>query len=84
MTDDQKRQRIEFCEKMLKKGIKGRNIFFSDETKIDMGSYFNDSIRLTKENKEKLKKGSQEVFNLINRPQRKFEPSIMVAGGVCS
>ena len=84
LTDDQKRQRIEFCEKMLKKGIKGGNIFFSDETKIDMGSYFNDSIRLTKENKEKLKKGSQEVYNLINRPQRKFEPSIMVAGGVCS
>ena len=37
-------------------------------------------ILFTKENKEKLKKG----FNLINRPQRKFEPSIMVAGGVCS
>ena len=31
-----------------------------------------------------LKKGSEEVFNIINRPQRKFEPSIMVAGGVCS
>ena len=42
LTDDQKRQRIEFCEKMLKKGIKGGNIFFSDETKIDIGSYFND------------------------------------------
>ena len=84
LTEDQKKQRIEFCEKMLDKGIKGGNIFFSDETKIDMGSYFNDYIRLTKENKEKLKKGSEEVFNIINRPQRKFEPSIMVAGGVCS
>ena len=43
-----------------------------------MGSYINDSIRLSKEYQDKLKKGEQEVFDLINRPQKKFELSIMI------
>ena len=55
-------------------------MFFIDETKIEMGPYINDSIRLTKESKEKLKKGQKEAFDLVNRPQRKFELSIMVGG----
>ena len=37
-----------------------------------MGSYFNDTIRLTKENKDKLKKGSEDIYKIINRPERKF------------
>ena len=83
MTNEQKKKRVEFCKKMLDKGVQGSQIFFSDETKIEMGSYINDSIRLSKENQDKLKKGEQEVFDLINRPQKKFELSIMIAGGIC-
>ena len=49
-----------------------------------MGSNSNDSIRLSKDSQEKLKKGEEEVFNLLNEPERKFEPSIMVAGGITS
>ena len=30
-----------------------------------------------------MKKGSQDVYKIINRPERKFEPLILVAGGVC-
>ena len=48
---------MEFCHDILKKGIKGDQMFFTDETKIEMRSYINDSIRLTKESKQKLKKG---------------------------
>ena len=62
----------------------GNQILFTDETQIDMGSYTKDSIRLSKANKEKLAKGEKEVFNLINREEKKFEPSIMIAGGICS
>ena len=49
-----------------------------------MGAFINDSIRLSKESQEKFKKGKKEAFDLINRPQKKFEQSIMVGGGVCS
>ena len=69
---------------MLEKGITGGQIFFTDETKIEMGSYINDHIRLSKENQKKLKSGDEDIFNLINRPQKKFELSIMIAGGICS
>ena len=30
----------------------GKEIFFTDETQIDLSNYVNDSIRLTKENEE--------------------------------
>ncbi len=47
-----------------------------------MSNYINDAIRLTKENEEKLKNGELDVYDLITRPQKKFEKSIMVAGGI--
>ena len=49
-----------------------------------MGLNINDSISLTKESREKLKKGQQEAFDLVSRPQRKFELSIMIGGGIYS
>ena len=36
-----------------------------------------------KKNQEKPKNGVQEAFDIINRPKKKFELSIMVAGGIC-
>ena len=45
--------------------------------------FFNDSIRLSEETNEKLQRGEEKVYELINRPQKKFEPSIMIAGGIC-
>ena len=49
-----------------------------------MGCYYtHDSIRLS-ENKTKLKKGDKEAFKLINKEEKKFEPSILIAGGICS
>ena len=84
LNKKQKDDRVKFCKMILEKGIKGDQIFFSDETKIEMGAYVNDHIRLSKDSKEKLKKGDEDAFDLINRPQKKFELSLMVAGGICS
>lgn len=84
LNQKQKEQPIEFCKMMLERGIKGDQIFFTDETKIEMGSYINDHIRLSKENKEKVRKGDETALKLLNRPEKKFELSIMVAGGICS
>ena len=55
---------------------------FTDETKIDLGSYSNDFIRLSPKTRENLKQGKEDAYNLINRPLKKFEKSIMVAGGI--
>ena len=84
LTKEQKIQRVKFCRDILNKMINGKNIFFTDETQIKTGSYFNDSIRLSQENQKKIKEGKIEAYNLINREEKKFEGSIMVAGGVSS
>ena len=84
LTNKQKKERVEFCKKMLEMGISGKQIMFTDETQIKTGSFMKDSIRLSAENKEKLKTGKKEAFELINRAEKKFESSIMVAGGICS
>ena len=70
LNKKQKDDRVKFCKMILEKGIKGNQIFFSDETKIEMGAYVNDHIRLSKDSKEKLKKGDEDSFDLINRAQK--------------
>ena len=68
---------------MINKRISGDMILFTDETKIEMGSFFNNSITLLEETNEKLQRGEEKAYELINKPQKKFEPSIIVAGGIC-
>ena len=84
LSEKNKTKRVEFCKKMLEKDISGKNILFTDEAIIDMGCYTRDSIRLSDDSKKKLKKGEKEAFKLINKEEKKFEPSILIAGGICS
>ena len=39
LTEEQKIKRVKFCKEILKMGIEGKNIFFTDETKIDTSPY---------------------------------------------
>ena len=55
---------------------------FSDETKIDMSPFLRESIRLTKGTQNKLKEGDLSIYSLINREEKKFENSVMIAGGI--
>ena len=82
LNEVQKKERIKFCENILNRKIRGDQIFFTDETKIDLAPFLNDSIRLSLNNQEKLKQGKEEAFQLINKPEKKFEKSIMIAGGI--
>ena len=59
-----------------------KTFFFTDETKLDLSPFTNDYIRFTREDQEKLNKGDSSIANLINRPEHKFEKSIMIAGGI--
>lgn len=79
MTKKQKKQRVEFCKNILKNKIKGESIFFTDETQIKFRSYNNDYIRLSEENEKRLKKGDEEVLDLLRRPEKQ---SIFIGGGI--
>ena len=69
---------------VLKRKLTGKEIFFTDETQIDLCNFTNDAIRLSKENQKRLDNGELDVYDLITRPVKKFEKSIMVAGGISS
>ena len=45
-------------------------------------AYTRDQIRFDSDSQKKLKEGDTGIYDLINRAKRKFEPSIMVAGGI--
>ena len=75
-------ERVKFCKDILSKGLTYKDIMFTDETKIELGNYTHDFIRLSPQTREKLKNGEEEAYNLVNRPQRKFEKSLMLAGGI--
>ena len=84
LTKKQKKRKGRILRKDFGNGHIFQQIFFTDETLIKTGSYIKDSIRLSQENKEKLKIGKIEAYDLINRDEKKYEPSIMIAGGICS
>ena len=65
------------------KKLEGKNIFFTDEKRIDTSpSISGESIRVSSKIKNKLKQGDEEGYKMINRETKKYEPSIIVAGGV--
>ena len=88
LNEDSKKKRLEFCKKIVEmeidwKKLAGKNIFFTDETKIDTApNTSNELIRISSKIKNKIKFGDQEGYKMINRETKKFEPSIIVAGGV--
>ena len=82
LTKKQMDERLKFCKDILSRGLSIKDIMFTDETKIELGNYTNDSIRLSPKTREQLKNGEKEAYELINRPERKFEKSLMVAGGI--
>ena len=75
------KERLKFCKDILSRGLSIKDIMFTDESKIKLGNYTNDSIRLSPKTREKLKNGEKEAYELINWPERKFEKSLMVVGG---
>ena len=82
LNQEQMKKREEFCKMILERNINFDQIMFTDECIIDLSSYTNDFIRLDPEAKEQLKNGEKEAYELINKPTRKFEKCLMVAGGI--
>ena len=72
------KERKKFCQMILDKKIQPEQLFFTDESKIDLGSYTNDLIRLD----PKKQKWDKHTYKLLNRPKKKFENSLIIAGGI--
>ena len=82
LSHEQMQKREDFCKMIIERKINFDQIMFTDECIIDLSTYTNDSIRLDPKAQEQLKNGDREVYELINRENRKFEKSLMIAGGI--
>ena len=83
LNEEAKKKRVEFCQKIIQMNLEGKNIFFTDETRMDTApNTKGESIRLSSNIKNKIKQGDEEGYKKINRETKKFEPSIIIAGGV--
>ena len=57
LNDAAKKKRLEFCQKIVQMGLEGKNIFFTDETRIDTEpNTKGESIRISSKIKNKIKK----------------------------
>ena len=83
LNPEQMQRRVEYCNMIIDRKINFDQIMFTDECIIDLSSYTNDSIRLDPMTKEQLKVGDRKVYDLVNRPKRKYEKYLMIAGGIC-
>ena len=82
INNKKKEERIKYCHKIQELGLKGKDIFFTDESIMDLSPFVNEKIRLSKENNEKLKKGDPEALNLLNKQADKCPKRILIAGGI--
>ena len=78
LSDIQKKNRCDFCQKILAKKLKPEQIFFTDESKVELGPFTHDYIRLD----PNLNRLDKKTYDLLNRPTKKFEKSITIAGGI--
>lgn len=65
--------------------LKGREIFFTDESRFLLDCPLNpqtNRIRFSKENLEKLKKGDPTITEKLHKPIPKYTTGFMVAGGL--
>ena len=75
-------KKFQFFKMIIERNINYVQILFTDESKISMDYYTHDFIRLDPEEQKKLKNGERDVYTLLNRPEHKFQKSMVVAGGV--
>ena len=85
LTEENMRERYEFCKTLIENKIKGKDIFFTDEKKFYLQKPMNrgtNYVRLTKEFQKLKDKGDPKVLKLLSDDQPKYSKSFMVAGGL--
>ena len=83
LNEDAKKKRLDFCKNIIQIGLEGKDICFTDETRMDTApNTKGESIRLSSKIKNQIKKGDEEGYKKINRETKKYEASIIIPGGV--
>ena len=85
LTKENKDKRIELIEWVKANNVKGKDIFFTDESRFLLDTPLNpqtNQIRFNKEDQKKLKLGDTEIFEKVNKPVPKYTSGFMVAGGM--
>jgi hypothetical protein len=85
VPEDKKRERKEFCEFIIKEGIKGKDMFFTDEKIFQLNSAPNNQlsqVRLSNEKFDEFKTGDKDLNELLGYQQEKFPAQVMVSGGI--
>ena len=70
---------------MKENGINPENIFFTDESIVNLSSYFgrNNKIRISKRTEKGLKNGNEMALSKINQEFHSKVKGIMISGGIC-
>ena len=82
INQKKKDERIKFCKKILELNLEGKDIFFTDESILDLRPFVNEKIRLSKENTEKVKKGDPEALKLLGKEADKYPKQILIDWGI--
>ena len=56
LSEGQKIKRVDFCKKILQRGINSKSIMLADECRFNFGAYTRDWIRLDSNSQQKLLK----------------------------
>ena len=72
LNEDARKKRLDFCKNIIQMNLEGKNIFFTDETRIDTApNTKGESIRLSSKIKNQIKKGDEKGYKKINRETKK-------------
>ena len=83
LKEEHIKQRLEFSEFILEKGIKAKDIIFTDECRVILFPKINPKINIIRFNQEDKKNiHSYEVNKKRSFFRPKFEVGIMIAGGI--
>ena len=87
MNNTHRKKRFNFTQEILEKGIKGSEIFFTDEKYFSLTPTGNSQVErvwTTPETRQKIKDGDQVAIDLLSREVDPYSPKVMVAGGISS
>jgi transposase len=85
LTDQNKDKRIELIQWVKDNNVKGKDIFFTDESRFLLDTPLNaqtNQIRFNKEDEMLLKSGDTKIYEKVHKPVPKYTSGFMVAGGM--
>jgi hypothetical protein len=87
LKEEHKEKRLEFCRKIVELGIKGEDIFFTDEKCFELEGRPNrqtNQLRISKKMQKRIAKGDTSINDKLYCDVSKFPKKFMMAAGLSS